>query len=85
MKPTPCPFTAAVLTKTMAPRTEETIQEYPLPKVTSDVRDLYRNVIAASRGECEQIVKHDELMKVMKLMEAIFQSAETNQVVYNVY
>ena len=77
--------TAAGLTKTMAPRTEETIQEYPLPKVTSDVRDLYRNVIAASRGECEQIVKHDELMKVMKLMEAIFQSAETNQVVYNVY
>ncbi|MGI6238060.1 MAG: Gfo/Idh/MocA family oxidoreductase, partial [Christensenellales bacterium] len=34
--------TAAGLTKTMAPRTEDTIKRYPLPEVTSDVRDYYK-------------------------------------------
>ena len=73
--------TAAGLTKTMAPRTDETIETYPLPKVQSDVRDFYRNVIKACRGEEEQLIRHDQVMNVMKLMEAIFRSGETGQVV----
>lgn len=73
--------TAAGLTKTMAPRTNETIQEYPLPKQTADVRDFYRNVAKAIHGEEPQLIKHDELMRVMKLMEAIFESAEENKVI----
>lgn len=73
--------TAAGLTKTMAPRTTETIKEYPLPRIESDVRDFYRNVIAAINGAETQLIKHDELMRVMKLMEAIFESAEKNVVI----
>ena len=73
--------TAAGLTKTMAPRTAETIKEYPLPRVDSDIKDFYRNVIGAINGECEQLIKHDELMRVMKLMEAIFESGENNVVI----
>ena len=73
--------TAAGLTKTMAPRTNETIKEYPLPKQIADVRDFYRNVIKAIAGEEEQLIKHEELMRVMKLMEAIFESAEQNKVI----
>ena len=73
--------TAAGLTKTMAPRTNETIKEYPLPKQTADVRDFYRNVIKAISGEEEQLIKHEELMRVMKLMEAIFESGEQNKVI----
>ena len=73
--------TAAGLTKTMAPRTNETIQEYPLPKQTADIRDYYRNISKAIRGEEEQLIKHHELMRVMKLMEAIFESAEQNKVI----
>lgn len=73
--------TAAGLTKTMAPRTPETIQEYPLPKIESDVRDFYRNMIKAIRGEEAQIVKHDQVMRVMRLMEAIKASADTNSVI----
>ena len=73
--------TAAGLTKTMAPRTNETIQEYPLPKQTADIRDYYRNICKAIRGEEEQLIKHHELMRVMKLMEAIFESAEQNKVI----
>ena len=73
--------TAAGLTKTMAPRTAETIQEYPLPKQHADVKDFYRNVIQACKREEEQLIKHEELMRVMKLMEAVFESAEKNVVI----
>ena len=73
--------TAAGLTKTMASRTKETIQEYPLPRVESDVRDFYRNVVKVIRGEATQLVTHAEVMRVMKLMEAIFASAETGKVI----
>ena len=74
--------TAAGLTKTMAPRTEETIRTYPLPKVTSDVRDFYRNVAAAIEGRESQLVTHTQMMRVMRLMEALFQSAERHEVVH---
>lgn len=74
--------TAAGLTKTMAPRTEETIRTYPLPSVESDVRDFYRNVFRAIRGEEKQLVTHAQLMRVMRLMEAVFRSAEMNEVVH---
>lgn len=73
--------TAAGLTKTMAPRTKETIAEYPLPRQTADVGDFYRNVAKAIRGEEPQLVTHSELMRVMLLMEAIFEAAEENKVI----
>lgn len=73
--------TAAGLTKTMAPRTKDTIAEYPLPRVASDVHDFYRNVAKVIRGEETPLITHAEVMRVMKLMEAVFQSAETNKVI----
>lgn len=73
--------TAAGITKTMAPRTKETIQEYPLPRVECDVRDFYRNVVKVLHGEEELIVTHAQVMRVMRLMEAIRTSAETNTVI----
>ena len=74
--------TAAGLTKTMAPRTEDTIKTYPLPEVKSDVRDYYRNVARAVRGEEKQIVTHAQILRAMKLMEALFRSAEDDCVVH---
>ena len=74
--------TAAGLTKTMAPRTEETIATYELPTVHSDVRDFYRNFIAAAEGKAEQLVTHAQMMRVMRLMEALFRSAESGEVVH---
>lgn len=68
--------TAAGLTKTMAPRTDETIKESPLPWVSSDIRDYYRNMMAAIKGEAETVVKPYQVMRVMKLMEAMFLSVE---------
>ena len=73
--------TAAGLTKTMAPRTEDTISTETLPVVHSDIRDYYRNVMGTISGEAEQTVKNEEVLRVLKLMEAIFQSAKLNQTV----
>ena len=73
--------TAAGLTKTMAPRREETIKTLPLPEVESDVRDFYRNLMAVIDGEAEIIVKLPQVQRVMRLMEAIMESATTGQVV----
>ncbi len=73
--------TAAGLTKTMAPRREDTIITDELPIVKSDVRDFYRNVIKVIQKEEEPKVKLPEVMRVMKLMEAIFESAEKHEAV----
>lgn len=72
--------TAAGLTKTMAPRTDDTIHTEPVVKVNSDIKDFYRNVMAAIEGREEQLIKHDELLRVMRVMETALHSAELNQV-----
>lgn len=74
-------ITAAGLTKTMAPRTPETIQELPLPRVDTDIKDYYRNIAKVVNGEEKPIVTHDQQRELMRLMEAIFESAEGNKVV----
>ena len=68
--------TAAGLTKTMAPRNENTITESEIVRPASDVHDFYRNVCLAIDGKAEQIVTHAQLMRVMKVMEAAFRSDE---------
>ncbi|MDD3766119.1 MAG: Gfo/Idh/MocA family oxidoreductase [Eubacteriales bacterium] len=69
----------AGLTKTMAPRGEESTVELPLPKITTNVyKDYYGNFVAAIEGREELIVKHHEVMRVMKIMEATFQSEAEN-------
>lgn len=74
--------TAAGLTKTMAPRREDTISTEELSIVKSDVRDFYRNVIKVIKKEEEPKVKLPEVMRVMKLMEAVFESAAKHEVVH---
>ena len=67
-------ITAAGLTKTMAPRDGKTIAEYEVPQPESDVHNFYRNFCAAIDGKEEQIVTHAQMLRVMKVMEAAFQS-----------
>lgn len=76
--------TSAGLTKTMAPRTDETIKTYPLPRIKSDICDYYRNIARAVRGEETQLITHDELRRSMKFMELVFESAEKNIVIKDV-
>lgn len=73
--------TAAGITKTMAPRLPEEIieEDRELPK--SDVYDFYRNVVGAIDGECEQAITHKEIRRVLQVIEAVFASAENNEVI----
>lgn len=73
--------TAAGLTKTMAPRDESTIAEHDVPKPNPDVHDFYRNVCKAIDGLEPQLVTHPQMMRVMKLMEAAFESDRQGQVI----
>lgn len=73
--------TAAGLTKTMAPRRDDTIRTEELPIVRSDIRDFYKNVIDVIEEKAESKIKLDEVLRVMKLMEAIFESANSGEIV----
>ena len=73
--------TAAGLSKTMAPRDESTIAEHDVPKPNPDVHDFYRNVCKAIDGLEPQLVTHPQMMRVMKLMEAAFESDRQGQVI----
>ncbi len=75
-------ITASGLTKTMAPRRPEQYKSSKLDVPESDLAEFYYNFMAACRGEQEQIVKNEQVMRIMKLMEAAFESAKTNKVVY---
>ena len=71
--------TAAGLTKTMAPRREDTISRKELPKAQGDIADFHRNVVAVLKNGEEPAVKLPEVKRVMRLMETVFRSAELDQ------
>lgn len=71
----------AGLTKTMAPRLENSAEELALPKVMFDPNELYSNFVEACHGEAEQIVTGEQALRVLKLMEAAFESDEKGAVV----
>ncbi|MBQ7499510.1 MAG: Gfo/Idh/MocA family oxidoreductase [Clostridia bacterium] len=73
--------TAAGITKTMAPRTDDTIKEVPFPIIEGDVHDFYRNLVDVLDGKAVQLITHEHLMKVMKLMETAFESDRTGSVI----
>ena len=74
-------ITAAGLTKTMAPRRDDSIKEIPLPVVTADIKDFYQNVMATIEGREQSLIQLPEIARVMRLMEAVFASAEKNEVI----
>ncbi len=73
--------TAAGLTKTMAPRREDSISTEEQIVEGGDVKEFYQNVMAVLEEREESRIKLTQVMRVMKVMEAVFQSAETKQVV----
>lgn len=73
--------TAAGLTKTMAPRDSVTVDEYNVPRPESDVHDFYRNIAFAIDGKESQLVTHAQMLRVLSVIEAAFESVERKQVV----
>ena len=68
-------YTEAGPTRTMAPRPRETTSELPLPEVETHWSDFYRNFIAVIEHRAEPAVKVSESLRVMKVIDLLFQSA----------
>ena len=71
----------AGITKTMAPRTPDTIKKFPFEKIYVEWADYYNNIYDVLRNGAQQLVTHNQQRRLMKLMEAIFESAEKNEVI----
>lgn len=69
-------YTEAGPTRTMAPRPSSTTQEHPLPKVTVDWSDYYQNIVAVLENEAELIVKPEQALRVMRVIDLMFEAAE---------
>lgn len=67
-------YTEAGPTRTMAPRPAHTTQVLSLPEVETDWSDYYKNIVKVLDGEEKQIVKQAESLRVMKIVDAIFES-----------
>ena len=77
-------YTAAGPTRSMAPRPKETTTEIPLPDVDVDWMDFYRNFCFAVKGTAEQAVKPEQSLRVMKIIDAAFESSRTKKSVTRV-
>jgi predicted dehydrogenase len=67
-------YTSAGPTRSMAPRPKETTEELPLPKVSYEWTDYYKNIIASLEGKAKPIVTTDQALRVMKLIDTVFES-----------
>ncbi len=77
------PIVAGVgLTKTMAPRTDDTIKRYPIEQIPGSWNDFYRNVCAAIKGTEKPIVTLDEQRRLIRLLEIVFDAAEKGEVAH---
>ncbi len=76
-------YTKAGPTKTMAPRAKNTIEEIELDGDLweSDYDIFYRNIADFLDGNAKLRVTPEEAMRVMKIMEAAFESDRTRSVV----
>lgn len=76
------PIIAGVgLTKTMAPRTDDSIKDYPLPDINISVAEYYKNFSKACCGEEELTVSHKQMHRVMTFVDAAFESAAEDKVI----
>jgi len=63
-------YTEAGPTRTMAPRAKESIEELPLPLVTSDAKDYYRQFATAIKRGTPLPVTEQQMLRVMKVIDA---------------
>lgn len=72
-------YTEAGPTRTMAPRPSFTTHELALPEVETDWSDFYKNIVAVMDGTEELIVKPEQALRVMKVIELAFKASEENK------
>jgi predicted dehydrogenase len=74
-------YTAAGPTRSMLPRPKETTLELPLPVVKGDWSAYYKNIADVLNGKAEPIVTMAQALRVMKVVDAIFESQRTGKAV----
>jgi predicted dehydrogenase len=60
----------------MAPRPDSTKKIIPLPEVETDWKDYYRNIMEVLDHGAELIVKPEQALRVMTLIDLIFIAAK---------
>ena len=68
-------------TKTMAKRRVETIDELPLEVIKGNKNAFYTNFMNAILNNEKPIVTKDQVLRVFKVMETAYKSAQTNEVI----
>lgn len=66
-------------TRTMRPRPGDTIETLELPTVETNWSDFYKNFQAVLEGKEELLIKPEETVRTMKVIDKIFESAETGK------
>ncbi len=77
-------MTAAGPTKTMAPRRPESVEriELSMPDIKIDeLRIVYKQMLDAIEGKSELTIKPEQALRVMRVMEAAFESAQTGMAI----
>ena len=65
----------------MAPRQGNSVEELPLPSVDFDRNELYSNFVDACQGKAEPVITGEHALRVLRVMEAAFESDEKGIVV----
>ncbi|MGM1045923.1 Predicted dehydrogenase [Paenibacillus uliginis N3/975] len=80
VKVEPTPIQAGVgLTKTMAPPSEEATITGTLPEPFRNSSSFFDNFAAVIEGKSEPIVKNEEVLRVLNLIDAVFESGRTGE------
>ena len=69
-------------TPALAPRDSVTVDEYDIERPASDVHDYYRNFVRAIDGLEEQMVTHDQMRCILKIIMTAFESVEKGETIY---
>jgi len=71
-------YTAAGPTRIMLPRPKETTIETELPEIIgTHWTDYYKNIVETLQGKAELRVTGEQALRVMKVLDAIFESDKT--------
>jgi predicted dehydrogenase len=74
-------YTHAGPTHTMLPRPKYTTKKKKLPTVKGSWLSLYKNIVAVMQGKAELIVTPEQALRVMKVIDAAFESDRTGKAV----
>lgn len=72
------------LTKTMAPPSDKSTLRLPIEKAVPPSQSFYENFAATLEGRSAQAVRNDQVHRVLRLIETIFEAANTQTVVKDI-